>query len=399
MKFLLSLLMAVLSAAALRAEPARRLVVVPKGDQQILSTGGSIISVSTPPGSPTGIVHYGFQQYSQTITLDALKPGEVKLLVEYTDSSIGDIIDVIVTERKTFDLWRSTVAQLAGLPGLDEGSILPAGNHIVVTGTLYSAADVSRCLALQTASPKAVPDVICATRMSSVATVVYPDAGSLPLANIELTQSAPPIASETTHGLEGLAKWTLTVRFGDIPALVISSMNRDDLLFRAAVFAWRVNHAASDWRQHISGAATPYPTTFQGIRAGSKWNIGMIWRFDQGTHGEPLIQLTPSDVADIAGSAGGADRAVGWSAAILQDAFRMYEMAQRPTRTISEGSAPLVKLYEAALGMAPSLDRTSAPVALARAWYSLQLVAGQDPVASLPSRPPATFNAAAAGVP
>ena len=406
-----------LIAFPIGAQPAakvRKTVVMAMGQTITLPTRAPVTTISTPPNTNEGkqqVVRYIFEQYDQAVTLQALKIGEAKLLIEGADSRIGEVLNVVVTTKELAEKHRYAVGSLAGIVGIDEQDIHLAGDRVVVTGEVFSLTDLNRCSALAAADMPAAATrgrrrpappknrVICLTRLSSAAPAIFPDRGYIPAVSLEVEEQIVPLADSTTPGGEGISMWSSVVRLGDVPVLMMDSGERAQLIRRVADLADNLGRASAEWRAAAEKGEV-YPTVFQARSAGGRYEISMVWRFDQGTKGEPLIQFAPQEVQRASIRAGGAgDRLVAWWTALLQDSFRLYYLAQRPSGILSaSANDPLMPVYEHAVRLADGkFERTNSSVAVARAYYALKASTGRDPFQDLLTRPPADFTGSPIG--
>ncbi|HUF17353.1 MAG TPA: hypothetical protein VMS12_04825 [Thermoanaerobaculia bacterium] len=414
MKTLILCTLVVFSAVSVIAAPAkvRRTVVMAQGEKLTLPTRSPVTTISSPQGTNQGmqqVVRYVFQQYDQSVLLDAVRIGEAKLLIEGTDSRIGEVLNVIVTNKDMAARHRNVVGTLAGVVGITSEDVHIAGDLIVVTGEVFSLTDLNRCVALaaQTAAPPArgmarTPHrspVACLTRMSSAAPAIFPDRGYIPAISLEVEEQIVPLSDANTPGGEGESMWSAVVRLGDVPVLMMDSSERATLIQRVANLAGNLSRASAEWRAAAEKNEV-YPTVFQARSSGGRYEISMVWRFDQGTRGESLIQFTPQEVQRASMRAGGAsDRLVAWWTALMQDSFRLYYLAQRPSGTLSSSANdPLLPVYESAVRLADGkFERTNSAVAVARGYYALKTATGRDPFEDLLTRPPADFTGAPIG--
>ncbi|HUF18073.1 MAG TPA: hypothetical protein VMS12_08535, partial [Thermoanaerobaculia bacterium] len=209
MKTLILSTLVVFSAVSVIAAPAkvRRTVVMAQGEKLTLPTRSPVTTISSPQGTNQGaqqVVRYVFQQYDQSVLLDAIRIGEAKLLIEGTDSRIGEVLNVIVTNKNMAARHRNVVGTLAGVVGITSEDVHIAGDLIVVTGEVFSLTDLNRCgaLAAQMAAPPArrmarTPHrspVACLTRMSSAAPAIFPDRGYIPAISLEVEEQIVPLS-------------------------------------------------------------------------------------------------------------------------------------------------------------------------------------------------------------
>lgn len=388
-------------ASVVAASPPRRTVVLARGTSSSVETGGDVVTVAPAFGLARydDVVGVSFDQYGRTLSLQGKKTGEAKLLIEYTDSNIGEIIRVVVVEKPVADRYQFALSSLAGVEALDPNAIHAAADQLVITGTMYSAADLQRCIALeQQGQPvtkarrkAAAVRVVCAARLSPAAVAVHPDQGYDARANLAISEEPAPAGAGAQQGAEGESIWRATVRFAEVPILQMTSRNRADLLARLGRFVAKLNHSIGEWKRTAEARAM-YPTTFTARPTPTGHELRMTWKFDQGRAGEALVSFTPADVQDAAARAGGADRLVQWWAAVLQDTFRLYLMAARPLRTLTGADDdPLLALYRRAVRISGGqFDRTNAAVALARAHFATRLATGSDPFTTV-LLPPSRF--------
>ncbi len=413
MKALVLSTLVVFCTASAIAAPAklRRTVVMAQGESVTLSTRTPITTIGSPLGTNTGqqeVVRYVFQQYDQSVVLQAVRMGEAKLLIEGTDSRIGEVINVIVTNKDVAARHRNVVGTLAGVVGITSEHVHVAGDRIVVTGEVYSLADLNRCAAIGAQQAPAAKrghrtpprsPVVCLTRMSSAAPAIFPDRGYIPAISLEVEEQIVPLSDANTPGGEGESMWSAVVRLGDVPVLMMDSSERATLIQRVANLAENLSRASAEWRAAAEKNEV-YPTVFQARSSGGRYEISMVWRFDQGTRGESLIQFTPQEVQRASMRAGGAsDRLVAWWTALMQDSFRLYYLAQRPSGTLSSSANdPLLPVYESAVRLADGkFERTNSSVVVARGYYALKTATGRDPFEDLLTRPPADFTGAPIG--
>lgn len=391
--------------------PLRKRLVMYKGEQLVFTTADSIATVTSPPGTnqaPNEIVRFVFEQYDRNIALQALKVGEVKLLVENTDSQIGEIVHVMVTEKATADRYRYVAGAMTGIQGIGADDIHVAGDQVIVSGNVYSVPDLARCTALETqrlavagptpkprrGTPPPLPKILCMARLSSGAPAVYPQLGYTPAVNVAINETAAAVSGGPTAGVEGSSQWNATVRLGDIPVLSLNSPDRSQLISRVAQFAKKLDRALAEWKTQAESNRI-YPTTFNARLVSGTYEIAMTWKYDQGRYGEPLIQMTPEELQQASlRSGGGSDRLIQWWSGILQDSFRLYFLASRPSRTLSSaGQGPLLPLYSNALRLSgANFEKGNAPVAIARAYFAMKSVATKDPFEQLLTQPPADFQ-------
>lgn len=380
------------------AQVVRRSVVMHTGQQLHHAAAAPLLTVQTPPGREAetrSIVEAGFEQYGQRVLLEAKREGMAKLLLEKTDSTIGEILHVIVTDQATAERYRRVSAEMAGIEGISPQTVLVAGRDVLITGRVYSTEDQTRCLSVAASQSEAKGRVTCAVRLASAVPVVFPDKGYEARPSAELREEASAISGVEPEGLEGPSRWTLWIRFGDVPVLALQSLDRADLIQRAVAFSSTLERALIEWKQEGARREVFFPGTFHVREASSGYELRMQWKFDQGTRGELLATIRPEELQGL-GSNENAARLLRWWAALLQDTFRMYYLAQSPSRTLAEGqddAAPLLKWYEHALELQPELNRQTAPVALARSHFAMWASSGGEPFNQLLIRPPSRFAA------
>jgi hypothetical protein len=379
------------TASIVSAAPSRRSVVMGVGEQTVVTTGSSIATVSTPPGS-AGIVSFVPEQYGNTISVKALKKGEAKLMVESTQSRIAEVITVIVADKTVAARYRFIVGSLAGIEGLNPSDITLGENAVIIGGTVFSAADLIRCRTVDTSSAKPSPKTpltLCVTRLSSALPAVNPAGGYEPAASVSFAETPLPAPTGAIEGSEGESNWNAIVRIGDVPVLELSSRNRADLFLRAARLAAKVNKLASEWRAAAERGA-PYPVTINYYGTATGYDLTAQWKYDQGTRGEALIKLTPDDLLQATmRSGGGVERMIQWWAALMQDAFRMYYIASLPSKN------PLLRrIYEHAVALsgASQLNRQISAAAIARSVAAERWSLGHDPFDGILTTIPADFQ-------
>jgi hypothetical protein len=388
-----------LCAAVAQAVPVRKAIVVEKGQRVAHEAAASILTVTTAPLALTGtVVRVKFDQYGQTVSIEALKPGEVKLMLEYADGRIGEVLNVLVTDKAVAERQRFIASSVAAIEGLSADSVFATASHILVAGEVYSVADLRRCEALESGARvgkgKAKgPEVVCGVRLRSSAAALFPAAGYVPSANVVINESPVAVSGEI-EGLEGDSIWRATVRLGDVPFLEIASSSRPTLVTRAARAVTALDTAIAEWKRNADAGRT-YPTTFGLGRTGNAYEMTMQWKFDQGTRGAALIEISPDDVIEISSrSGGGVERLLQWWAATLHDAFRLYFMANVPIKTTPPGTVtPLLAVYNKALELhGGHLEREDAPVAMAQAYTALRWSSASDPFGTVLTTVPGGFQ-------
>jgi hypothetical protein len=389
-----------LCATIAQAAPVRKAIVLAKGQRVDHEAAGSVLTVTTSPLALTdSVARVRFDQYGQTVTLQAVKPGEVKLMLEYTDGRIGEILNVVVTEQAVADRQRFVASSVAAIEGLSAESVHATASHILIAGEVFSAADLRRCESLESGSAAAKgknkgPVIVCGVRLRSSAAALFPSAGYEPTANVEIREAPVAAAAGEIEGLEGDSIWRATLRLGDVPFLEMASNSRPTLVTRAAKAVIALETAVDEWRRNADAGRT-YPTTFGLRRAGNSYEMTMQWKFDQGTRGAPLIEVSPDDVIEISSrSGGGVERLLQWWAATLHDAFRMYFMASIPIKTTPPGTeTPLLAVYNKALALhGAHLERQEAPIAFAQGYTALRWSTGTDPLGTVLTTVPGAFQ-------
>ncbi|MHB0968173.1 MAG: hypothetical protein ACYC7A_06860 [Thermoanaerobaculia bacterium] len=386
-----------LCATIAQAAPVRKAIVLAKGQRVDHEAAGSVLTVTTSPLALTdSVARVQFDQYGQTVTLQAVKPGEVKLMLEYTDGRIGEILNVIVTDQAVADRQRFVASSVAAIEGLSAESVYATASHILIAGEVFSAADLGRCESLESSSGGKTkgPVIVCGVRLRSSAAALFPSAGYEPSANVEIREAPVAAAAGGIEGLEGDSIWRATLRLGDVPFLEMASNSRPTLVTRAAKAVIALETAVDEWRRNADAGRT-YPTTFGLRRAGNSYEMTMQWKFDQGTRGAPLIEVSPDDVLEISSrSGGGVERLLQWWAATLHDAFRMYFMASIPIKTTPPGTeTPLLAVYNKALVLhGAHLERQEAPVAFAQGYTALRWSTGTDPLGTVLTTVPGAFQ-------
>ena len=379
-----ALAVALFAAAGAVAGPLRIHVVMYPGQQVTHTSSGALLTVVvTPPGS----IGVKFDQYGNTVRLNATKPGEMKVACEYADNRIGEVLLVSVVKKDVFDRFERAGSVLSGVEG---ATVSVAGRDVYVTGKLYSVADMQRCTDLEGSG------VVCAAQMASAAPVVHPELGFVPRASLEIIERPNTVPSAFTTGVEGDSDWDAIVRFGDVPVLRVTEANRVGLLGWAIHLVGRLNGISSAVRKSAAEGRT-YPVTFHAVSDGTSFRISALWNFDQGSGGEVLARIPARDLQAVSAQSGiAADRLIEWWMALLQDSMRGYILAERPIRSAGAATlSPLAGLYDNALRLRGSqLTADTAAVALARGYFSLQFAAGRDPFADVLTAVPADFAAA-----
>jgi len=381
---------ALVVALALDAAPTRKMVVLYPGHQVTYSTDYTLLTVEPPESlkaSTNAAVQYGFEQYGQTVVLKGRKSGYGKLLLEKADSNIGGVLHVVVTDKTTYQAYQRILTELTGVDGISADTILVTDGRVLIGGAVYSKADLDRCVGFEKAFRK--PKVTCAARLSSAVNVVFPAEQYDVRASVETKETADPIAGGEDRGLEGESLWTVTVRLGDVPVLGMESRQLSSFVPRIASFCDELDTVIQQWTADTAKKKVPYPATFSAVRTSSGYELRGQWRFTQGSRGSLLAKVTADDVVSF----GVPGRAVNWWAAILQDTFHLYFLAERPARTLSATSPmPLVDLYDNAVRIEPTFSKENARSALSRSYFSILSSTGTDPFDQLLVQVPTDFK-------
>src|SRR5258708_16045982 len=302
MRFLVSVVAFLTASVAVAAPEAARIPLVMTSGQTVTHTAaaGLLTVTVVPPGSL--VAH--FDQYSGSLRLTASRPGVAKVLCEFVDNHIGEVLLVSIVSRDVLQEYERTTAALSGLEGVDSHSVLALPDRIAVVGTLYSMADLQRCLSLEHRTGRAHENgPVCAARISIAATVVHPELGYQSRARLAVQEQPSTVTSTYTAGMEGESKWTVLVRFGDVPVLRASATDRNALLGTATRLVARLNDIAERLRRD-AGAGRAYPITFSASYAGAFHQISAHWNFNQGSGGEVLLRLPPADLQDVSHDSG-----------------------------------------------------------------------------------------------
>jgi hypothetical protein len=381
---LLSLAAALFAAfTALAAPEATRIPLVMTTGQTVVHTAPT--GLLTVTVVPRGSIVAHFDQYSGSVRLTAARLGVAKVLCEFVDNRIGEVLLVTVVSRSAQQRYERAAAALAGLEGIDGNSVLALPDRTAVVGTLYSMADFQRCLALERAGARGGDGVVCAARLSSAATALHPELGYLPRASLSVQERPATLSNTYTTGMEGESQWTALVRFGDVPVLRVGATDRNVLFGAATRFVARLNSIADRLRQDAA-IGRAYPVTFTASSTGGFHQISAHWNFNQGSGGEMLLRVPAADLQEVSRESGvGGERLMQWWAALLQDSFRAYVLAERPLRTGGVSTpSPLAPLYNDALRLKGSqLAVDSSGASLSRAWFAQQFAAGRDPLTDL----------------
>lgn len=269
-------------------------------------------------------------------------------------------------------------AALDGLEGLDASSFIAVNDRALVTGTVYSIDDLTKCVRYEADARGAA---ICAARLHSAAATVHAEHGWYPHASLEVVDdpSGTSIA---------------TVRFGDVPVLRAMSVNRKRLLSWTTAFVARVNRISTEITRNAH-LGKPYPVTFHTSFGPKVYELRGSWNFDQGRGGDLVATVPVADLEAIAAVARvPPQRLFGWWTALLQDAFRLYLLSSRPMQTEVAGGSPLAPMYERSLAIRRAKpDTTGGNIALPQAYFALRLASGQDPFESVLTTIPPAFAA------
>jgi hypothetical protein len=388
MRALAGSLMALTAVSSLAAPPLRVPLVLAAGQKVTHATAAPLLTVTVvPPGS----VVAQFDQYGTTVRLTGVRPGDAKVLCEYVDTHIGEVLVVSVVPREVAQQFERTSTALGGIEGLDAGSIVTTRTRVAVTGNVYASGDLQRCIAIEhTGAETRAAAPVCAVHLSSAAAAVHPELGYVARASLQLEERAAAVGSAFTSGMEGSSTWSITIRYGDVPFLRAAASDRQALLGWAVPLVSRLNDIA-DRVGREAQSRHAYPVTFDSSAVGADYRINGHWNFNQGSGGELLARVPAAHLEDAGRAAGtSGDRFLRWSMALLQDAFRAYVLAERPLRTVSGPTSPLRVLYDEALRLRGSqLTVDSAAVSLARAYFSQEFAAGHDPLAGVLAAVPA----------
>lgn len=379
-----------LPPAAMAAPRHTSLVLYP-GQELTYASAAPLLTVTTLAEGKRSLA-VTFDQYGTRIQMIAKAIGNATLLCEHADNRIGEIVTVTIVPRKLFDLHQRSLNALRGVEGLSAEDITVA-EDVVVAGDIYSQADLERCLALERDSPS----IVCSARLSSAAAIVAPSLGYAARANLETHWDAAAYGAENAGGPASAPKWTVTVRLGDVPVFRGVSADRVRLVATAARMTRKLNTVIAGWRKETEQKGTAYPVKFRARPHRGGFELTALWSFGHGSTGDVLATPLLDDLAPVAAEAGMTpDRLVQWWLALMEDAFRLYFMAERPVRAgASATSSPVLRLYESALRLRRAeLDPHNAPTAVARAYFAMRLASARDPFEALLRAPPADFRPA-----
>lgn len=393
LRYIVPPLLFAVAAVAFSQEIVRQEIVVGVGEDAVYTTRSPLATVNVAGGA-SQIVRAGGDQYGQSVSIRGLKPGEAKLLIETTAARIGEVVNVVVLDKKAAARHRGVLSALGTTTGITARDIFASPSATLVTGTTYAATDQARCLAQESNSKGAV---VCAARLSSALPAVLEGAGYTPLPSVSLSEQAEQLTGEVIPGSEGASIWTLQARLGDVPFLTLTSADRSALVARSAQLVSKLRRATAEWKK-AADEGRPYPVLVSSRRTPSGYEMAMGWRMDQGTRGETLIAFSFDEVQKAANAAGtNSDRLVDWWAALLQDGFRLYYNASTPLRAGAGGDQnPLMRMYHFALRQqADPFGRANAATRLARSYTAMKWSAGSDPFATLLTTVPNAFSGAA----
>lgn len=380
----------VLAALDGNASPARISIVLHVGQEIQHSSAAQLLTVSVAPSPQRSPVSFRYDRYGNSVTVKGASAGSAKLLCEFADNRIGEVLLVTVVPRELYDRYRRVTSAMSGIEGTDARAIVFAGRTVVISGSVYGARDQETCASLES-----IGGVVCGARLASASYVVRPETRAVPRASLEVREDAEVLESSTTRGVEGASRWTAIVRLGDVPVFHLASTEGQAVIGSAASLVAGLNRMAEKWRANTLRTGRAYPATFRVIPTGSGYNVTSLWNFSQGSKHEVLGFLRAADLQIASDAAGvSSDRLVGWWTALLEDAFRFYFSAERPSKssTTSERS-PLFALYEDALRLhGSSLDRENAAIELGRAFFARQLVTDADPLGGVLTRVPTDFS-------
>ena len=365
------------------AVPRNVPVVMHPGQELTYSAAAPLLTVTFGAGNARP-VSMTFDRYATRIQLTAKTVGTATLLCEHADNRVGEIITVTVVPQRLYQLHQRVLNALGGVEGLTATDITVT-DRIIITGNVYAQSDLERCIDLE----RGEKSLVCGARLSSAAAFVTPGMGYNARANVEMEWLATDMAAADA------ATWRVTVRLGDVPVFAAVSRDRARVLTTAGALARKLNEMVVAWRAETDRKGMAYPVVFRSRKSAGGVDIVSTWSTGQGSAGQTLVTLPLEHLADIAGEARlDPERLVQWWLAILQDAFRMYFMAERPIRATA---SPLVELYQTALRLRrAALDERSAQTALARAYFGTQLAHGRDPFAKLLITPSADFMTSSA---
>jgi hypothetical protein len=224
---------------------------------------------------------------------------------------------------------------------------------------------------------------------------VAPSLGYAARANLQTHWDASAYGSENARGPSSEPKWTVTVRLGDVPVFRAVSVDRSRLVGTAGRLTRKLNTLIAAWRKETEQKGTAYPVTFHAWPRRGAFELAARWSFGHGSTGDLLATPLLDDLAPVAAEAGvTSDRLMQWWLALMEDAFHLYFMAERPVRAgAAATTSPLLRLYQSALRLRHAeLDPHSAPTAVARAYFAMRLASARDPFETLLSSPPADFG-------
>ena len=266
---------------------------------------------------------------------------------------------------------------LSGIEGLDSGSFVSLNDRALISGTVYSIDDLTRCVRYES---EARGSAICAVRLASVSAAVQPEHGWYPHASLEI--------------IDDINGSLVTVRFGDVPVLRGLSSDRKRLLSWTTALVSRLNRIATETTRNAH-LGKPYPVTFHASFASNNFELRGSWNFDQGRGGDLVATIPAADLQPISAVANvPPERLFNWWAALLQDSFAMYVLSTRPMQTESSTPSPLKSMYERALSIRRAHPNTpSGATALALAYFSMSFSSGADPLDGVLTSVPPAFGA------
>lgn len=390
MKGLIALLLCIAPAAM--ASPRTRIPFFLTPGQKVAHAAAAPVLTVTALPVGTKAVSASFDRYRHEIRIDGRSSGEAKLLVEHADGRIGEILDVVVVAAPVQAVVRNVVAALTGLEGFGADSVFVRGKNVVIAGKAYSPEHLSRCRDA-TSLGRGDVKVVCVAGLAGAALAVDPKAVVTPSAWVDVEEGTPTRSSVTSQALEEEAFWTVTVRLGDVPIARLSSANRPAILGSAVDLAEGLNRIHRVWEER-RGARAPYPVEFRAKCTGPSCTLSSVWSYEQGKAGEVIARFPhEAALAAMPGAAVPMDDLVSWWAALLEDAFHLYHLGEKPVRTATASSpSPLQLLYDAALRLGPGAGATSGAPQFGRAHFSLIFSMGEDPFDGVLAKVPVDFQ-------
>ena len=168
--------------------------------------------------------------------------------------------------------------------------IAPSASAILVPENAVGVASISSAAVAVEVFAHGANPIICLTRLSSAAPAIFPERGYIPAVSLQVDEQVAAVSDANMPGAEGSSMWSATVRFGDVPVLTMDSADRQGLIRKVSELAANLGRASDEWRKQAA-AGSIYPTVFRGRSTGTNYEISMVWKFDQGTRGVPLIQI------------------------------------------------------------------------------------------------------------